>query len=1137
MGGRSKKQTVGYRYFLGMHMILCHGPIDKLTRIKVDGKDAWVGGSSGGTIQINAEDLFGGESREGGVSGLVDVELGHSTQAQNSYLASKLGPFVPNFRGVVGIVLRQCYLGINPYLKKWSFVAQRVNTRQKGEPQWYPSKASIPNEESPVIEIPERIYLDFGAPGWKYKIEDIGAGPPEYSQVEFDDSSWAVGQAPFGDRPHPSWDFHPTPNTIIPVNKEVWLRRMFYAPGYDGDIQVEVFADNYPSLWWNGTPIPVNATPVAGQFMSAVIPAEMIKSTGNVIAYRVQDVSTPTVGNSIQADLKLYVGAYSSVQQIDMNPAHIIRECLTDPDWGMGYQETDIDDVSFMAAADTLFNEGMGMSLLWDRQIAIEEFIKEIVKHIDAALYVDRKSGKFTLKLIRNDYDINSLIVLDPNNIDKITDFSRPAFGELTNSVTVNYWDAATGTDSSLTVQDIALSQMQNATINTTVQYPGFTKKMLASRVAQRDLKTLSTPLISCTIYANRDASVLDIGSCFKLTWPDYDVENVVMRVTGIAYGDGKLNRIRINCTQDIFSLPEETFIPPTPPVWEDPNADPTPAIYRIVTEAPYFELVQRLGQTTTDQLLEANPDVGYLIASAAAPTGAINARLAIDNGSGYEGNDYPMDFCPIAFLGSDISATDTVIAINGAIAISSVVPGSHAQIGEELVKVIAISTDSITVGRGVLDTIPSPHAVGSSVMFWDAFGDSDNVEYVRNESLNVKILPSTGRGTLPLADAPQDSVVFNARASRPYPPGNIKINGQLFPNTISGLDGVTVTWAHRDRKQQTGADLVVFTDSNIGPEVGTTYSLRIYNENDAILRSVSGINGTSYSYSVEDELADVGGIVGDPYWSNVVLLCHMDGANNSTSVLDSGPSPKTISVLGDAKLTTSDFRFSPSSLILDGSGDYLSIASSSDFDLGDSYTIEFWINPNSIATHFGIIHRGFYTTTNRSWDGLAFSARWLCDRKVARFYFYATSHSNEQYIDVANCFPVGVWTHCAMVRSGTVGKVYINGVLAGTKTGLSTPSASSRPLKIGVWDYNANQEYFNGKLDEIRITKGVARYTTDFTPSNSPFPDLASSGRLNGRLRLELESVRSSLASWQKFNHTVERTGYGFNYGKRYGS
>src|SRR3546814_4430004 len=79
----------------------------------------------------------------------------------------------------------------------------------------------------------------------------------------------------------------------------------------------------------------------------------------------------------------------------------------------MGYLESDIDDASFIAAADTLSNEGLGMSLLWDKQILIDAFIQEVIKHIDAALYVSRTTGKFVLKLIRADYDEGDLITLD----------------------------------------------------------------------------------------------------------------------------------------------------------------------------------------------------------------------------------------------------------------------------------------------------------------------------------------------------------------------------------------------------------------------------------------------------------------------------------------------------------------------------------------------------------------------------------------------------------------------------------------------------------------------------------------------------------------------------------------------------
>ena len=76
-----------------------------------------------------------------------------------------------------------------------------------------------------------------------------------------------------------------------------------------------------------------------------------------------------------------------------------------------------------MAAADTLFSEGMGISILWESQSSIEEFVKLIVKHIDAALYVDNSTGKFVLKLIRNDYSVGSLITLNEEILIKFLTF------------------------------------------------------------------------------------------------------------------------------------------------------------------------------------------------------------------------------------------------------------------------------------------------------------------------------------------------------------------------------------------------------------------------------------------------------------------------------------------------------------------------------------------------------------------------------------------------------------------------------------------------------------------------------------------------------------------------------------------
>ena len=132
MGGISKAQTVGYKYYLGVHMVFCHGPIDKIIRIDFDDKTAWTGNATGGQITISAENLFGGQKREGGVSGAVDIDMGGDTQTPNSYLVSKLGSMVPGFRGVVSAVFRQVYLGMNPYLKRPSFWGQRILVRQNG---------------------------------------------------------------------------------------------------------------------------------------------------------------------------------------------------------------------------------------------------------------------------------------------------------------------------------------------------------------------------------------------------------------------------------------------------------------------------------------------------------------------------------------------------------------------------------------------------------------------------------------------------------------------------------------------------------------------------------------------------------------------------------------------------------------------------------------------------------------------------------------------------------------------------------------------------------------------------------------------------------------------------------------------
>ena len=106
MGGSSKSQTVGYRYRMGLHLALCQGPVDAVQEIQMGDRTAWGDADRGPlssghgltTLSINKPTLFGGDEREGGVVGNIDVLPGGPGQGRNDYLMSRLGSAIPAMR-------------------------------------------------------------------------------------------------------------------------------------------------------------------------------------------------------------------------------------------------------------------------------------------------------------------------------------------------------------------------------------------------------------------------------------------------------------------------------------------------------------------------------------------------------------------------------------------------------------------------------------------------------------------------------------------------------------------------------------------------------------------------------------------------------------------------------------------------------------------------------------------------------------------------------------------------------------------------------------------------------------------------------------------------------------------------------
>lgn len=848
MGGKSKKQTIGYKYFLGMHQILCHGPIDKITRITVDDRLAWSGNATGGAITVNAPELFGGEKREGGVSGTIDIEMGGPAQGQNAYLLQQLGALIPAYRGVVGAVFRRCYLGNNPYLKPWRFRGQRIHVRQNGIEQWYPEKAGIParvTQFSGDIEVryyAAKVLGDVARCGFRFYNSDgamISESFPDYNYGDAEDV----------------WTFHSHTASIPAGTTAVRL--------YVDMLRV---AGSYNNASLDTISVYLNGQELLLTNPGAELPGETIDGVFRYPGWTLDESLNPdelmgrrdTQPAPHSGDYKWDGGAgiersfeYQEIGsgELDMNPVHIIRECLTDPDWGMGYTDDDIDDDIWRAAADVIFAEGLGISLVWDRQIKIEEFIDEIKKHIDAAVYVSRTTGKFVIKLIRNDYDPDTLFLLDESNTIRIEEASRLTLGELTNSVTVNYWDAQTGRDASLTITDTALVQEQGAVINAPLQYPGFTNARNAAIAGQRDLGALSTPGLKCTLIVDSSASVLNVGDAFKLTRARWGISEQIMRVVDIAYGTGRDNKVRISCTQDVYATDTTIPVIVEQPSWSDPSSPPVVPAQTAAFEIPYYELVQVNGQSNTDASLAAKPEIGYVGAAAGRTPAAINAILWTDDGSGYEEADQ-LDFAPYAVLSAAVTKTATTLPITDENDFENIEIGSFAQVGNELVRIDAYdaNTGTLTVGRGVLDTVPQEHAAGAVVFCWDVFGAADPTEYVAGEEIGVKVTPVSGAGVLPLEDAAEILVTLEQRAYRPYPPGDLRINGDSYQD-IAYSGELTLTWKHRDRVQQTGGTLIDHTGADIGPEPGTTYRVRGY-LNDALVHTEEDIAGTSATWT-----------------------------------------------------------------------------------------------------------------------------------------------------------------------------------------------------------------------------------------------------------------------------------------------
>ncbi len=212
---------------------------------------------------------------------------------------------------------------------------------------------------------------------------------------------------------------------------------------------------------------------------------------------------------------------------------------------------------------------------------------------------------------------------------------------------------------------------------------------------------------------------------------------------------------------------------------------------------------------------------------------------------------------------------------------------------------------------------------------------------------------------------------------------------------------------------------------------------------------------------------------VEDPYFNNVVLYLPMTGINGRSVFPDCSYDGLVPTINGNTVVSTTQSKWGTGSGYFDGNGDYLSLLSNKLSLASGDFTIEFWLYVTAVRDHIMMGSRLPYG--------------WLIAISSGAIGFSFWETSGTYHVALGPSISFDEWNYFAVCRSGNTYTAYVNGVGGTPVTTAARPDAGSTTLNIGRDPQNSINQ-FNGYLQDLRITKGVARYTSTFTPPTRSF-------------------------------------------------
>jgi len=1078
-GGKAKQQIAAYQ--MSLHLGFCYS-VDKLLELFVKEKSVWKGSQSTNTeLTIDQKNLFGGPKKEGGLLGAVSILQGRSDQVLPTHLATRLGRTPsnsPGFRDILSLFFYgapgQGFLWSHnyPYLHTVWAKVQRIF--QSG---WYSDKAALVN------------------PGSSPAYDSVTLNPSR----DFDAQNAAL-------YPESSVDAYTVsgfrPDDILRVSItqgtfRAWSRWSGYGSG-PGDYPGST---GYP-LWWCAVNIKTAEGAITQHFdisgmteeeAFALNSSTVVELTGSTAytLWLLDHVLYNRGGLSLKVEQLRY-----SVGDRDMNPAHIIRECLTNTEWGMALPGSAIDDTSFTDAANVLYDEGFGLSLTWSGQSYVETFVNEILGHIDATYGTDPETGKFFIKLIRGGYDVGVLPELTEDNC-RIIQFNRKGMGETTNEVVVTWTNPANEGEETVTVHDLANYSAQGVLISSSRNYYGIRSASLAIRVALRELNKASQPLATFEVEANRVAWRWKSGDVIKVTYPEYGLNGLPCRITNINYGKPGTMGIRITLIEDVFDMPSDSYVVSDGSYWEPPTQPVLSVTNATVTSAPYFAVARTAGDSIAEGM--TYPSAYNLIM--ASGYGSM-AEVYAPNTDSLGNSTYTLTNT-VSMIGRVELTTSLTPEVVSTVSFSTaseavpVAPGVVLFVGDdqstsEVCIVESVSGNTATVRRGMLDTVPATWPAGTvcRVVNWDDF-PTDGVENIVGGTSSYRIAPPYLAGVGYVVS----SVTYDDRMYKPYRPAYFRINGSLWPTHIVGNSAMT--WVHRNRLLETSVPLK-WNDSSVTVEPGVSYTLELYGESGTLKRTYSGLAVSAQTWS--SEAADCGLLVpGDPVY-------HTEGFNSSI------PSGYATWRYQTTNTVTAAFDASTGGVILDNPTSQQSYWELSSLPLMHDIDVE--MDFEMLADYCGEQHCGFWLNTG-SGDGKGYRLHRLStvpEWGVSKFNSMSSDVSLTQVNDSNPVISLNTRYRLRATWDAETGllSLYRDDVLLCHTT---VADNTYQPLRPGIFLYGCKL-----RVHEVRVN---GHYTLD---------------RLNNQITAKIKAVREGYVSHQAVSVSTKRVGYGYSYGESYG-